>query len=111
MTLVRSLRSLFERARIALTVFRKGLPKEDRETDKAVAEFISGQRKPGFPCPRCNAAIVVGIPDLLSRSSVCCSQCGLELRMDWQEDLGARRALENLQAAAVRVDQARKFRG
>jgi len=111
MTIVQSLRSLLERARIALRVFRKGLPKEDRETDKAVAEFISGQRKPGFPCPRCSGPIIIGIPDLLSRSNVHCSQCGLELRMDWQEDLRARRALENLQAAAVKVDQARKFRG
>jgi len=83
MTVLRWFRSLLERARLALTVFRKGLPKEDREADKAVAEFISGQRKPGFPCPRCSAPIMVGIPALLSRSSVRCSQCGLELRMDW----------------------------
>ncbi len=111
MTVLRWFRSLLERARLALTVFRKGLPKEDREADKAVAEFISGQRKPGFPCPRCSAPIMVGIPALLSRSSVRCSQCGLELRMDWQEDARARRALENLQAAALKVEQARKFRG
>lgn len=111
MTNVRWIRSVFERARLALMVFRKGLPKQDRETDKAVAEFISGQRKQGFPCPRCSSPIMVGIPALLAQSSVCCSQCGLELRMDWQEDPRARRALENLQAAAVKVEQARKFRG
>jgi hypothetical protein len=110
-TILRWFRSILERARVALKVFLKGLPKEDRETDKAVAEFISGQRKPGFPCPRCNALIIVGIPALLAGSSACCSQCGLELKIDWQEDARARRALENLQAAAIKVEQARKFRG
>jgi ssDNA-binding Zn-finger/Zn-ribbon topoisomerase 1 len=110
-TVLRWFRSVLERARLALTVFRKGLPKEDRETDKAVAEFISGQRKPGLPCPRCNASIIVGIPALLMKSIISCSQCGLELRMDWQEDGRARRALENLQAAALKVEQARRFRG
>lgn len=110
MTVLRWLRSVLNRARLALRVFWKGLPKEDRETDKVVAEIISGQRKPGFPCPRCNALIIVGIPDLLARSRVCCAQCGLELKMDWQEDPRARQALENLQAAALKVEQARKFR-
>jgi len=111
MTILRWLRSVLGRARLALMVFRKGLPKEDRETDKAVAELISSQRKPGFPCPRCKAPIIVGIPALLAKSGVCCSQCGLELRMDWQEDVRARRALENIQIAALNVEQARKFRG
>jgi len=110
-TILRWFRSVKERARLALTVFRKGLPKEDRETDKAVADFISGQRKPGFPCPRCRTPIIIGIPALLARNGVCCSQCGLELRMDWQEDERARRALENIQTTAVKVEEARKFRG
>ena len=111
MIVLRWFRSLLKRARLALTVFRKGLPRADQETDKAIAEFISGQRKPGFQCPRCGAPIIVGIPDLLAKSSVCCSQCGLELRMNWQEDARARRALENLQATGLKVEQARKFRG
>lgn len=111
MTIHRWIRLVLERARLAFTIFWKGLPKEDRETDKAVSEFISGQRKPGFPCPRCGEPIVVSIPALLARSVVCCSKCGLELKMDWQDDARARRALENLQAAAVKVEQARRFRG
>ena len=111
MTLLRWFRVLLARTKLALTVFRKGLPKEDRETDKAVAEFISRQRKPGLPCPRCNSPIIVQIQALLAKSSVSCSQCGLELRMDWQEDARARLALENLQKTAIKVEQARKFRG
>ena len=103
--------SLIERLKLALRVFRKGLPKEDRETDKAVAEVISGQRKPGFPCPRCGTPIIVGIPALLATSNVACTQCGLELKMDWQEDPRARQALENIEVAAAKVEQTRKFRG
>jgi len=103
------IRSVSRRAKLALTVFRSGLPKEDRETDKAVAEFISSQRKPGFPCPRCGGPILVSIPALLALSGVSCAQCGLELKMDWKEDEKARRALENVQAAAVAVENARKF--
>jgi len=105
------IRSVLRRARLALTVFRSGLPQEDRETDKAVAEFISSRRKPGFPCPRCSGPIIVGIPELLARRDVSCRQCGLELKMSWQEDAKARRALENIQAAAAEVQKARKFRG
>ncbi len=110
MTIPVWIRSLFERVKLALTVFRKGLPKQDRETDKAVAEIISGKRKPGFPCPRCGGLITVGISALLDRRSVFCPQCGLELRMEWQEDAKARQALQNLQAAGLKVEQARKFR-
>lgn len=111
MTFHRWIRSVLERTKLAFTVFRKGLPKQDQETAKAVSEFISGQRKPGFPCPRCGQPIVVTIAALLARSLVCCSKCGLELDMDWQEDVGARRALENLQEAAVKVEKARKYKG
>lgn len=111
-TLVGWLRSLVERLKLALAVFRKGLPpQEAREVDKAVADFIAGQRKPGFPCPRCSTPIVLGIPALLAGSGVACSQCGLELKMTWQRDARALRALENLQAAAAKVEQARKFTG
>ncbi len=111
MKALRWVRSLVERAKLAFAVFRKGLPQEDRETDKAIAEFISGQRKPGFPCPRCSTPIVLGIPTLLAQSGVSCSQCGLELKMNWQRDARALRALENLQTAARQVEQARRFRG
>ena len=111
MIILRWFRCFVERAKLALAVFRRGLPKEDRETDKAVAEFISGQRKPGFPCPRCTTPIIVGIPQLLGGGGVACSQCGLKLEMTWQRDGRALRALENLQAAAAKVEQARKFRG
>lgn len=111
MTFIRWLRSVIDRVKLALMVFRKGLPKEETETDKAVADVISGMRKPGFPCPRCNAPIIVSIPDLLARSSVCCPQCELELKMDWQADARARRALENIQGAVVEVERAKKFRG
>lgn len=111
MKALRWLRSIVERARLALAVFRTGLPKGESETDKAVAEFISGQRKPGFPCPRCSTPIIVGIPALLAGGGVSCSQCGLELNMTWQRDARALRALENLQTAALNVEQARRFRG
>lgn len=111
MTILRWLRSVIERASLALAVFRKGLPREQSETDKAVAELISGQRKPGFPCPRCSTPIIVGIPALLGGGGVSCSQCGLELNMTWQRDARALRALENLQTAALKVEQARRFRG
>ena len=105
------LRSFLERAKLALAVFRAGLPKEASETDKAVAEVIAGQRKPGFPCPQCTAPIVVGVAALLAGDGVSCSQCGLQLNMTWQRDPRALRALENLQAAALQVEQARKFKG
>ena len=108
---LRWLRSFIERVKLALAVFRAGLPKAESETDKAVAEVISGQRKPGFPCPRCSSPIVVGIPALLAGGGVSCSQCSLELNMTWQADARALRALENLQAAALKVEQARRFRG
>jgi transcription elongation factor Elf1 len=83
---------------------------EDVEADKAVAEFISRRRKPGFPCPRCEEPIVVGIPALLARSDVRCDKCGLQLHMDWRPDAKARRALENVLTAAAEVEKARKFR-
>ena len=111
MTILRWLRSVSNRARLALIVFKKGLPKEETETDKAIADVISGLRKPGFPCPHCGAPIIVGISALLAKSNISCTKCGLELKMDWPEDPGARRALENVEAAAAKVEQARKFRG
>ena len=111
MTALKWLRSVLERARLALRVFLKGLPREDREIDKAVAELISGRRKPGFPCPRCQASIIVTVSELLTSSIISCARCGLELRMGWHQDARARRALENLQEAALKVEQARKYRG
>lgn len=107
---VRWLRFIFQRIRLALVVFRRGLPKTDRETDRAVAEFISGQRKPGLPCPRCDTPIVLTIPQLVAAGAVACSNCGLELRMTWQRDAHAVRALESLQASAAKVEQARRFK-
>lgn len=111
MTILRWFRSVLVRARLALMVFRKGLPKVDRETDKVVAELLSGQRKPGFPCPRCNQMIAITVSDLLASGNVCCSRCELVLKMEWQQDPLARSALENLQAAALKVEQSKKFSG
>lgn len=110
MTILRWLKHVLGRAKLALVVFRRGLPIAKSETDKAVAEFISGQRKPGFPCPRCQTPVVVGIAQLIARSDVTCSGCGLELRMNWQDDPKALRALQNIQMAARQVEQARRFR-
>lgn len=111
MAVIRWLLALFERIRLALQVFRKGLPKVDRETDRVVAEVIAGQRKPGFDCPQCRTRIVIGITDLLGNGAIQCSHCQLEMKMDWKADPRARQALENLQVAAAKVEQARRFTG
>jgi predicted RNA-binding Zn-ribbon protein involved in translation (DUF1610 family) len=108
---LRWIRGLLERAKLALKVFRKGLPKHDREADKAVAEVISGQRKPGFPCPQCREPIVVGISALLAHGTVYCTKCGLPLKIDWKEDAKARQALENLRTVAAKVEESKRFKG
>jgi hypothetical protein len=110
MKIIQWFRNFIKRVRLALLIFRKGLPKEDRKAIKAITDVVSGHRKPGFPCPQCSEAIVINIPDLLlARSTVCCSKCGLKLKMDWQKDNRACQALEKLQEAAAKVEQARRF--
>ena len=106
--LLRWVHSFLHRARAALDVIRNGPRSVDRETDKAVAQFISGQRKPGLPCPECGTPIIVTVADLLARDGVECGKCALKLSMDWQADPQARRALENLQRAALNVESARR---
>jgi hypothetical protein len=118
MTLLTRLRQLWQRLWLAISVFRDGLPPPSRtavvneESTKLVDDVIARRRKPGFPCPKCKNLITVSIQDLLAKTSVVCSQCRLELNMvSWQEDDQARFALENVQAAATRVEKARTYRG
>lgn len=109
--MLQRIRSFLRRVKLALTVLWKGLPKEDREADKAVAEVLLRHRKPGLPCPRCGVLIVVDIPALLAKSYVVCSGCGLRLKIDWNDDARARRALEEVMFASEVVEHAKTFRG
>ena len=103
-------RRILKRLRLAFRILVGASPGSRIEELGAVSELLSGIRSPGFPCPRCDARIIVDIRTLLARSKVVCGKCGLDLDVDWEEDERARRTLERLELAARELERTRAFR-
>ena len=101
---------ILERIRFALRVLINGPPKQEKESDNAVAEVIAGLRKPGFPCPNCNERIIVDILTLLAKSTVYCPKCKLELRIDWNEDDKAKQTLERVLEVSKEIEKYKSIR-
>jgi hypothetical protein len=60
----------------------------------------------GFPCPRCKQPVHFPLSALLTRPSIFCPSCGLELAIDSQ---GSAAALEALRRYTAGMDDARRM--
>lgn len=67
------------------------------------------EREPGIKCPRCGAFIRTSIDELLTVRSLWCRECRLELKLDRWASSRALSALEKVQTAQKKVQDASKF--
>jgi hypothetical protein len=108
--LLRRFSAILQRCRNAVRALR-GLPlHEEVAGNSGVRDVLAGLRPPGLDCPRCHALIVVDITSLLAKSTVYCKRCGLALKMSWQDDNQAKRALVGIQTATEELAKTRVFK-
>lgn len=70
---------------------------------------VKQEEKPGLKCPQCGTFIETSIIQLLAGIPLRCCNCNLTLIMDRMKSSKALNALQKIQNAKVKVDQASKF--
>ncbi len=110
--MVRRIGVLLARVRAALAVLRHGAPASKNQpfTLDWLQRRRGGAHEPGFDCPQCGALVTVDLVELLIKAPVYCSQCKLRMKMEWQDDERARRAITGVLDARQRVEAARHFK-
>ena len=74
-----------------------------------VNQSVETGREPGLSCPCCGAFIRTSIRELLTKSSLFCPCCLLELRLDREASEEALHILQKVNEAQERVEKGGKF--
>lgn len=70
---------------------------------------LQTQRASGFECPSCKGFIPVSMTDLIQGHHISCPLCSLQLSINQQASQCAINALEKVQKAQQRVENASVF--